>query len=102
MSWKKKNNHIFAEEIYAVDHPWYDKGYIQENVKKIPKWVIKKNREFFLDNSKQKFKNKIFIIIILAKFIIISTMILHSTLNYGARIKFYWTIKKWEGKKKGK
>ena len=57
----KKNNHIFAEEIYAVDHPWYDKGYIQENVKKIPKWVIQKNREFFWDNSKQKFKNKIFL-----------------------------------------
>ena len=57
----KKNNHIFAEEIYAVDHPWYDKGYIQENVKNIPKWVIQKNREIFLDNSKQKFKNKIFL-----------------------------------------
>ena len=57
----KKNNHIFAKEIYAVDHPWYDKGYIQESVKKIPKWVIQKNREFFLDNSKQKSKNKIFL-----------------------------------------
>ncbi|MFL2901878.1 MAG: glycosyltransferase family 61 protein [Candidatus Pelagibacter sp.] len=57
----KRNNHIFVEEIYAVDHPWYNKGYIQENVKKIPKWIIQKNREFFLDNSKQKFKNKIFL-----------------------------------------
>ena len=57
----KKNNHIFAEEIYAVDHPWYDKGYIQENVKRIPRWIIQKNREFFLNNSKQKLKNKIFL-----------------------------------------
>ena len=57
----KKNNHIFAEEIYAVDHPWYDKGYIQENVKRIPRWIIQKNREFFLNNSKQKIKNKIFL-----------------------------------------
>ena len=37
------------------------KGYIQENVKKIPKWIIHKNREVFLNNSKNRLKKKIFL-----------------------------------------
>jgi capsular polysaccharide biosynthesis protein len=57
----KKNNHIFADEIYSVDHPWYNKGYIQKNVKKIPKWIIHHNRKIFLNNSKNILKKKIFL-----------------------------------------
>jgi capsular polysaccharide biosynthesis protein len=57
----KINKHIFAEVIYAVDHPWYNKGYVQQNVKKIPKWIIYQNRKVFLDKSKNNFKKKIFL-----------------------------------------
>ena len=57
----KINKHILAEEIYAVDHPWYNKGYIQQNVKKIPKWIIYQNRKVFLDKSKNNPKKKIFL-----------------------------------------
>ncbi len=57
----KKNNHIFAQEIYAVDHPWYNKGYIHYNVKKIPRWIVFQNRKVFLNNSKNIFKKKIFL-----------------------------------------
>tara|TARA_B100001175_G_C19467456_1_gene619892 strand:+ start:465 stop:1562 length:1098 start_codon:yes stop_codon:yes gene_type:complete len=57
----KNNKHIFANEIYAVDHPWYNKGYIQQNVKKIPKWIIYQNRKIFLNKSKNNLKKKIFL-----------------------------------------
>tara|TARA_A100000164_G_scaffold236809_1_gene210304 strand:- start:28 stop:1125 length:1098 start_codon:yes stop_codon:yes gene_type:complete len=57
----KTNKHIFANEIYAVDHPWYNKGYIQQNVKKIPKWIINQNRKNFLNISKKNLKKKIFL-----------------------------------------
>lgn len=57
----KKYKHIYADEIYAVDHPWYDKGYIQKSVKKIPKWIIFQNRKKFLKKSKASYKKKIFL-----------------------------------------
>ena len=57
----KKYNHIIADEIYAVDHPWYFKGHIQNSVKEIPKWIIIKNREVFLKNVKNSLKKKIFL-----------------------------------------
>jgi capsular polysaccharide biosynthesis protein len=57
----KTYKHIFAEEIYAVDHPWYSSGYIQQNVKKIPKWIIHQNRKVFLHESKNKLMKKIFL-----------------------------------------
>ena len=57
----KKYNHIFADEIYAVDHPWYNKGFVYYNVKKIPKWIIHKNRETFFYKSKHNSKKKIFL-----------------------------------------
>tara|TARA_Y100000591_G_scaffold147503_1_gene126684 strand:- start:305 stop:1402 length:1098 start_codon:yes stop_codon:yes gene_type:complete len=57
----KKYKHIHATEIYAVDHPWYNKGYIQHNVKKIPKWIIFLNRKKFLNKSYTNFKKKIFL-----------------------------------------
>lgn len=57
----KEHNHIFANEIFSVDHPWYDKGYIQHNVKKMPKWIILQNRKVFLSKSKNKSKKRLFL-----------------------------------------
>ena len=54
-------NHIHADEIYAVDHPWYDKGYIQYNLNKIPKWIINENRKTFLKYKPKNYNKKIFL-----------------------------------------
>jgi capsular polysaccharide biosynthesis protein len=53
----KKYNHIFANEIFSVDHPWYNDGFVQYNVRKLPSWIILKNRKTFLQNSFKKFRN---------------------------------------------
>lgn len=58
------NKHIMADEIYFVDHPWYNEGFIQTNLNKIPDWIIKKNRKVFLTklkNRKKKYNYKIFL-----------------------------------------
>ena len=57
----KRYKHIFADEILAVDHPWYQNGFIQHNIKKIPSWVIHENKKIFLPKSKIKTKAKIFL-----------------------------------------
>jgi len=57
----KKNNHIYADEVYAVDHPWYNSGYVHSEVKKIPQWIIYKHRKNFLKKSKKNFSKKIFL-----------------------------------------
>ena len=51
-----KYKHIFADKVICIDHPWYNKGYFQNEVKKIPGWIIQINREIF---SKKLKKNKI-------------------------------------------
>ena len=57
-----KFKHIFADRIICIDHPWYNKGYFQNEVKKIPKWIILINREIFLKGSKNfKSPKKIFL-----------------------------------------
>ena len=57
-----KFKHIIADEVYAIEHPWYHKGYIQLEVSKLPKWIIYNHRKFFKENSKKKFgKRKIFL-----------------------------------------
>ena len=56
----KVNNHIIADEIYAVDHPWYDSGFVQFNLNKIPEWIINHNRKIFLRNIKKKLLKKFF------------------------------------------
>ena len=57
-----KNKHIFADEIISLDHPWYKKGYIQNQVKKIPRWIILVNRKIFLNKAKKvKIMKKIFL-----------------------------------------
>ena len=57
-----KNKHIFADQIICLDHPWYHKGIIQDQVKKLPKWVVLINRKIFLKRaSKFKCTKKIFL-----------------------------------------
>ncbi len=48
--------HIFADEIICIDHPWYHKGYFQNEVKNLPQWIIMANRKMFMNKAK-KFKN---------------------------------------------
>ena len=56
------HKHIFADQIICLDHPWYHKGFIQDQVKKLPKWVILINRKIFLKKaSKFKCSKKIFL-----------------------------------------
>jgi len=54
--------HVQAKEIIAVDHPWYEKGYILEEVNNIPRWIVDWLREIFLPKSEYFDSNeKIFI-----------------------------------------
>jgi len=61
--------HVQAKEIIAVEHPWYEKGYILEEVNNIPHWIIEwlkdefissaenfnSNKKIFIDRSESKF-----------------------------------------------
>ncbi len=63
--------HITSDEIIISEHPWYRKGYIMEEVYKIPPWItkwIKKeflpykkkfncNEKVFVDRSESKFNH---------------------------------------------
>ena len=58
----QKYRHIAATEILTVDHPWYQKGNIQEQTKYLPEWIIFFLRDKFLKYSKKFNSNeKIFI-----------------------------------------
>ena len=57
-----KKKHIYADQIIAIDHPWYQKGYMQDQVKYIPEWVVVANRKLFLNKAKKfRCKKKIFL-----------------------------------------
>ena len=45
------NRHIQSNEVIATDHPNYYKGFIMEEHKKIPVWIIKWLRDCFLKRS---------------------------------------------------
>jgi hypothetical protein len=49
----KKIRHLEADMIYALDHIWYNKGFVQEEIKNIPEWVIFSLKEKFLSCSKK-------------------------------------------------
>ena len=67
----EKYRHIQADKIIAVDHPWYHKGKVHDEVKNIPTWIVfwlrnkflnmaKKfdnNEKIFIDRSESKFKH---------------------------------------------
>jgi|APSaa5957512535_1039671.scaffolds.fasta_scaffold06546_4 hypothetical protein len=58
----QKYRHIKATKLITVDHPWYKKGYVQEEIKNLPDWIIFFLREKFLKYSKKfNTSNKIFI-----------------------------------------
>jgi len=47
------HRHVQADKILAVDHPWYYKGFVQNEVKNVPDWIIFWLREKFLHLSKK-------------------------------------------------
>ena len=58
----KKYRHIEAKQIFAVEHPWYTKGYALEEAKNLPSWIIHWIRNSFLNSAKEFNANdKIFI-----------------------------------------
>lgn len=58
----QRYRHIKAEKIIAIDHPWYKKGYVQEEINNLPEWIVFFLREKFLRCSKKfEVSNKIFI-----------------------------------------
>ena len=58
----RESRHIMADEIFALEHPWYQKGYVQDQIKYLPEWIIFSLRDKFLRFAK-KFNtlDKIFI-----------------------------------------
>jgi len=58
----RKYRHVAADKIIALDHPWYNKGMVQNEISNIPDWIIFFLRDKFLKFSK-KFdcSDKIFI-----------------------------------------
>ena len=46
-----RNRHIQAEKILAVDHPWYYKGKVQNEVINVPSWIVFWLRDKFLNMS---------------------------------------------------
>jgi capsular polysaccharide biosynthesis protein len=46
-----KYRHVEADELCAVDHPWYSKGHILEQAQFLPSWIIHWIRDSFLTSS---------------------------------------------------
>ena len=58
----KKYHHIKSDEIIAVEHPWYVKGLVQDEIANLPDWIIFKLRQKLIKLSKKFDSNdKIFI-----------------------------------------
>ena len=43
--------HVQASKIIAVEHPWYEKGYIQEEAGNVPDWIVNWLKETFLTKA---------------------------------------------------
>ena len=48
-----KFRHIQADEIVCTDHPSYFKGYIMEQAKNLPEWIIKWLKKSYLDKAEK-------------------------------------------------
>ena len=48
-----KNRHIQADEIICSEHPWYKKGFILEEAKKLPVWIVKWINGSFINYGKK-------------------------------------------------
>tara|TARA_B110000027_G_C16115739_1_gene299986 strand:- start:936 stop:2021 length:1086 start_codon:yes stop_codon:yes gene_type:complete len=46
-----KYRHITGSQIFSVDHPWYQKGYISEEAKNLSSWIIPWIKKKFLHHS---------------------------------------------------
>ncbi len=58
----KKYRHIECEDLIAVQHPTYFKGFILDQAQFVPEWIVNWLRESFLQKSIEiKTENKIFI-----------------------------------------
>ena len=58
----QKYRHIKADRIIALNHPWYKKGLVQDEINNLPEWIIYYLREKFLNYSKEfKANEKVFI-----------------------------------------
>lgn len=54
--------HIQADTLFALEQPWYKKGFVQTEINEIPDWIIYSLREKFLSYEKKfKSNDKIFI-----------------------------------------
>lgn len=54
--------HIQADTLFALEHPWYKKSFVQNEINEIPDWIIYFLREKFLSYEKKFNSNdKIFI-----------------------------------------
>ena len=47
-----KNRHIQADEVFCTEHPWYKKGFILKEAKKLPDWIIKWISDTFINHGK--------------------------------------------------
>tara|TARA_A100000164_G_scaffold368243_1_gene391218 strand:+ start:1514 stop:2611 length:1098 start_codon:yes stop_codon:yes gene_type:complete len=57
-----KYRHVSSNEIFAVNHPWYYRGKILDEAKKVPQWIIKWLKKDFLPQRKKfKANEKVFI-----------------------------------------
>ena len=57
-----KNRHIQANEVICSEHPWYKKGFILKEAKKLPEWIVKWINDSFINYGKQfNCNEKIFI-----------------------------------------
>ena len=57
-----KHRHIEADEIICTDHPNYYEGYVENESKKVPKWIVEWLKDTYLDYAKKFACNdKIFI-----------------------------------------
>ncbi|MDA7714076.1 glycosyltransferase family 61 protein [Candidatus Pelagibacter sp.] len=54
----KKIRHVEADWIIASSHPWYFKGYFQDETINIPQWIVNYNRNNFLPLMKKFNNNK--------------------------------------------
>ena len=43
--------HVQASKIIAVEHPWYEKGYIQQEADNVPDWIVNWLKEIFLKKA---------------------------------------------------
>ena len=43
--------HVQASKIIAVEHPWYEKGYIHEEAGNVPDWIVNWLKETFLKEA---------------------------------------------------